>query len=225
MTFNKWLFRGAWIVSGCIILLGSGLAILYGNSYGYIKSVLWLLSFLISFLTSTFLVQPAKLCVVSVVFGYFGAKQPLTDPIASPDVVKSTSEGYIREYQEIFRNYKQSCEISKIDPKAVDAREHEKTCIYYRELMSDLFMFSVYLTILLLIVLGTRDRMVFYSDSLARDYLVNGKYVTSPGTEVQDEQGLITYLQNVLVPTLHSGETMLNPYLNLFKKFIGFIGR
>lgn len=203
MTFNKWLLRGTWMLSGCIILLGCGLAILYGNSYGYIKSVLWLLAFLISFLTSTFLVQPAKLYATSVFFGYFGAKQPLTDPITSP--VKSASQDYLREYQEIFRNYKESYELPKDDPNAVDAREHEKMCIYYRELMSDMFMFSVYLAILLLIVLGTRDGLVFYSDNLARDYLVYGKYVTSPEKEVQDEQGFLSYLQNVLVPTLHSG--------------------
>lgn len=206
MTFNKLLLRGTWILSGCIILLGSGLTILYGNSYGYIKSVLWLLAFLISFLTSTFLVEPAKLCAAAVFLGYYGAKQPLTDPIASPDVVTSTSESYLREYREIFRNYKKSYEFPNFDRIAIDAREHEKSCIYYRELMSDMFMFSVYLAILLLIVLGTRDGMVFYSDSLARDYLVNGKYVTSPDTDVQDEPGLLSYLQNVLVPTLHSGE-------------------
>lgn len=193
------------MLSSCIILLGCGLAILYGNSYGYIKSVLWLLAFLISFLTSTFLVQPAKLFATSIFLGYFGAKQPLTDPIASPDVVKSAFEDYLREYRKIFFNYKKSYEFPKDHQNCTDAREHEKTCIYYRELMSDMFMFSVYLAILLLIVLGTRDSMVFYSDSLARDYLVNGKYVESPETEVNDEQGLLWYLQNVLVPTLHSG--------------------
>lgn len=205
MAFNKWLLHLTWMLSACIILLGSGLAILYGNSYGYIKSVLWLLAFLMSFLTSTFLVQPAKLWAASVFFGYFGAKQPLTDPIASPDVVKSTSKENLQEYLQIFRNYKKSYGSPINDQNSVDARENEKSCIYYRELLSDLFMFSIYLAILLLIVLGTRDRMVFYSDRLARDFLVNGKYVTSPEAEVQDEQGLISYLRNVLVPTLHSG--------------------
>lgn len=195
-------------MSACIISLGSGFTILYGNSYGYIKSVLWLLAFLISFLTSTFLVQPAKIVAFSVIFGYFGAKQPLmTNPIALPGgVVKSASAEYFREYQKIFSNYKNSYALRKNDRNIVETRQHEKECIYYRELMSDMFMFTVYLTILMLIVLGSRDGLVFYSDNLARDYLVNGKYVTAPpGTEVQDEQGLISYLQNVLLPTVHAG--------------------
>lgn len=204
--WHKLRLYAAWTLAAVTILLGSGFVILYGNAYGYIKSVLWLIAFIVSFGMSVFLLQPIRFAAFALVFGFqrkCWSPLPLTNPLHWLDVGKGCRQAYVNGLLDYFNERKKKLAVYR---KQNDA-EWAKDCIYYRELISDLLMFCMYMIMLLLIVLGSRDSSMFYSGRFAKDCLVNAKFSDADMQlkDVIDEDTLKQYLRDILAPALHEG--------------------
>lgn len=193
----------------------------YGHTFGHVKSILFLVTFLMSFGCTVLCVEPLKALAVSVFvvmtvdqhknrsLEFDGAEDPTADDAVLELEYKWT------EYAKLFGSYREKCngqKMSKGQPLSnshltdEQIRLHERYSLYYDTLTSDLLMFTVYLTTLLLVVLGTRDDMSFYSQRLVNDFLVGGKYVRGPHRPVTNESGFWNYLETIVVPTIHPSE-------------------
>lgn len=214
LSWNNLRRYGAWTFAGLIILTGSLFVILYGNAYGYIKSVLWLIAFIISFGISLFLVEPIRLVAFAIVLAAAGHRRDNYRATVPPFTTHSLQafrpvRRCCMAYKQIFTEYanKKPEKMLVFSKSAAinDKVEWAKDCIYYRELMTDLLMFCLYMAMLLLIVLGSRDSSMFYSGRFAMDCL-NGKYFGKMQLEdVTSEKALLRYLTAVLAPTIHQG--------------------
>lgn len=213
LSLNNLRRYGAWTFAGLIILSGSLFVILYGNAYGYIKSVLWLIAFIISFGMSLFLVEPIRLVAFAIVLAAGHRRDnnraTVTPFTTNPLQAFRPVRRCCMAYKQIFNEYvNKKSEKKLVFSKCAannDKVEWAKDCIYYRELMTDLLMFCLYMAMLLLIVLGSRDSSMFYSGRFAMDCL-NGKYFGKMQLEdVTSEKALLRYLTVVLAPTIHQG--------------------
>lgn len=204
----------AWTIGTAIILLGLVLTLLYGHTFGYFKSILWLTAFFVSVATTLLIVEPLKQLGFSL-YLTMCTKGTHFDI----DVNRKSGCSKIKTYREAFKRYTQiivgsaTCwNDQKTNPQALDVKHvalTEKYLIYYRDLTSDLFVFSLYLLTLLLVVLGSRDSIAFYSNKLTASFALNSKYVRGPLKPIIGDQDFHDYLSNVLVPTLHPSKCIL----------------
>lgn len=195
----------AWIIGVTIIVVGLLLTLLYGHSFGYFKSILWLTAFFVSVGTTLLVVEPIK---------HLGLSLYMTMCTKSThfdiDVDRKVFCNKNLAYQQAFNGYMQktvqdpSCWEDKTPETDVASQlATEKYLLYYRDLTSDLFVFSLYLLTLLLVVLGSRDSMAFYSNRMTHAYAVQSKYVRGPLKPIIGDHDFHKYLSSVLVPTLH----------------------
>lgn len=188
----------AWTIGVAIIVVGLLFTLLYGHSFGYFKSILWLTAFVVSIATTLLIVEPIKQVLLSIL-------ETMCSKGTHFDIDLKHSKSYskFKAYRLAFDNYnRMTVEDSRNDDNAETMRI-EKYLLYYRNLTSDLFVFSMFLLTLLLIVLGSRDSMAFYSNRMTSSYTVKSKYVHGPLKPIISDADFLDYLRNVLIPTLH----------------------
>lgn len=194
----------AWTIGVSIIVVGLLLTVLYGHSFGYLKSILWLTAFFVSVATTLLVVEPIKQLGLSVYLTMCSKGTPF-DIDEGPKILW----GKLQAYREAFKGYAlktvqdSSCWDVQISDTETAKLLTEKYLIYYRNLTSDLFVFTLYLLTLLLVVLGSRDSMAFYSNRMTSSYAVKSKYVRGPLKPIIGDDDFYDYLSNVLAPTLH----------------------
>lgn len=200
-----------WSVAAAIVTGGLLAVIVYGRTFGYVKSVLWLVAFLISFGVSVLCVEPIKALIAAVVLALCLRRPALADAkggSAAPPLIDKWLQ-YRLQYASFIR-HRQTPTSPPISRRSVvesleQQRRRERFLLYYRQLTIDLVLFTMYLITLLLVVLGTRDSRSYYSNRLATDYLVRGRYVHGPHRPMLNESDMWRYLNDVLVPTIHPG--------------------
>lgn len=201
----------AWLTGVGTILASLCLILLYGHSFGYIKSILWLTAFLTSVATSLLIVEPLKQ-IASAVYLTMCTRSTHFDI----DQDRPVMSNQFNECQKAFNTYSQKvvhdqlCWDQEQDPYG--AKLTEKYLIYYRELTSDLFVFLLYVIALLLIVLGSRDGMALYSNRMVTMYTVDSKFVRGPLKPIIGDQDFHDFLSQVLVPSLQPSKDY-NPLL------------
>lgn len=206
MQKNRSLLRTtAWIIGSAVIVTSLILILLYGHTFGYFKSILWLTAFVISVAISLLIVEPVKQLALSTYLTmctrgtHFDIEQE--QPLLS---------NKWKEYRRAFNSYSRKvvrdtmCWDNETEARS---KLNENYLIYYRELTSDLFVFTLFISTLLLVVLGSRDHMALYSNRMASFYTVQSKYVRGPLKPIIGDRDFHDYLSQVLVPTLHPSET------------------
>lgn len=205
-----------WALISALIVGGLGAVVVYAHTFGYVKSIMWLVAFLLTFTVSVLCVEPIKALLLAVWLSVCrpAAVTSSVDDEAPPPTMSLADRW--SQYRLHYETYvagqrlcdSESCAASRTDElRSMPERLQREQCRqYYGTLTSDLVMFGLYLVTLLLVVLGTRDWHAYYSHRLAIDQLVDGRYVRGPHRPVYDEAQFWTYLTEVLVPTIHPGE-------------------
>lgn len=206
----------AWTIGVAIIVVALLLTVLYGHNFGYFKSIIWLTGIFVSVATSLLVVEPIKQLAFSL---YMTTCTNRTH--FDIDVERKTGCNKMDAYQEAFDKYAQ---MKVQDPTCSDDHGYkadaekvavEKYLLYYRDLTSDLFVFALYLLTLLLVVLGSRDSMAFYSNRMTTAFTVKSKYVRGPLKPIIGDNDFHEYLSKVLLSTLHSSNLCLLYFLVL----------
>lgn len=200
---RRFVYVCAWIFAISIILASLFFSVLYGQSYGYVKSLMWLTAFSMSICISIFVFEPLEHICIAVLSSVFLPNRFYHfDVEAKPLLLLSEQQKLFKYYEQKCWEYKQMCSKSE-NANEEELKRKEHTLIYYRNLVMDLLMFSFYVITLMLIVLGSREPMSFYSGQHSRNYFVHGKYVSKPAVEVSNEVDFFSYMSNVLLPTIH----------------------
>lgn len=218
----------AWTVICLIIVIGLGVVVLYGHTFGHVKSILWIIAFMMSFGMAVLCIEPLKAIVLAAFLTLCLKRNPFVE-LASTEA--STAEARQPEtaedlqwqhYRTLYAAYVRHKSLASQHvqqpgpdkPRMAGAAQRQqrllaKYLLYYSTLTTDLLMFGVYLMTLLLIVLGTRDQLAHHSTRLAKDYVLAGKYAGRPMRGILTAAEFWRYLERVLVPTLHPDEKQL----------------
>ena len=208
--FSK-LFRPISYIFAIVIITASlFITIVYGHTFGYVKSILWLTAFICSIVSAIFIMEPIKLFGKSIIVALFFTKPDTiaTKQITDDNCNQSSTDKYFA-YKNLINEHKRNFTHEDCTEKTYftkeELRDKERLILKYRDLSQDLFLVSMYLIILLLIVLGSKDRFAYYSTKMVKDHFVDGKYFENSWTisDVFNENDFFNYVKECLLPTLH----------------------
>lgn len=202
-----------WIVVIAIITTLSTIIIIYSQTFGKMKTLIAITSILLSLMMELTILQLLKGIIKSLYELY----------------TKKTSHFNFKEipkFKEINLNklskIKEKCDELKIrilQEKVDFMKEKELSDSRFRELVSELFRFSFYLVILLVIVLGSRDFTAFYSTKNVRSIFEETKFNSFQMGSIHNDQDFLFYLNSTFLPIIHLNEMGWLP-----EKFMKIIG-
>ncbi|CAG2058004.1 unnamed protein product, partial [Timema podura] len=191
------------------ILLSAYLIMLYGLSYGKLKSLLWMSSIFYFFIISLIVIQPIKIILIALLLTWLFKQQHKYskyewDVSMTPDNVdkshfESMNFSERRKYWQLYRpmtyNHLQR------------AREKEKLNLKLSEMLSDLIMYLVYFVTLYWVVLANRDDMLYYSNNNMLNMVIFGEYTNSLSFEdIYSDETFKEYISDTLLPAIHGEE-------------------
>ncbi|KAI8515776.1 hypothetical protein Bbelb_065890 [Branchiostoma belcheri] len=163
--------------------------VLYTLSFGREKAEAWVCTFVTSFVSDLFLVQPVKLVLVAMIFALF-TKKPVVeeDP---PPTSKGDDEEYIM-YKEV------PCEEKSISPPdetvLAEARAKSTEKRKRRNAVLEVMVFSLFVTVIMLTAYNERSPLAFYMSQNVKEQIV------------KDIESFWSWLEDDLIPTTSSAE-------------------
>ncbi|XP_070533290.1 polycystin-1-like protein 2 isoform X1 [Ptychodera flava] len=169
-----WCVYIAWILVFLSVVVSAFFTILYSLEWGNEKSVQWLLSFVISFLQSVFLLQPVKVVlmalVISLIFKkpdedeYEGSMQGESQPSVS--VMKQDSKSALKEPPLQYQ--------PPDEEKLASAREQRMKELKMWDISREIIFYFFFVLILLIIAYGNRDNRSYLLQSNLRNQFFSG---------------------------------------------------
>lgn len=214
MKFNKHFHK---ITVRCIlavlVTIAIILLILSGNSIGYINSLIVFAAFSVCGLV--------VICIELVYLLSIAIYN--THRSKAINIDQSTvNEASNFEHPILTRNenLQQSLDLFLLKNKfenIYNSTAEQRTChrmkktyiVRYADLMTDLFMFMVYLVVLTLIVLSSRNSYAFYSTRASLRQLTNRRYFDNPTREPIHIEFFLEYLQYDFLRTIHTGKSFV----------------
>lgn len=215
MKFNKSFYKiSVWCILAVVVTIAIIISIISGNSIGFVNSFVVFTAFTLSGLviicielvyilsTSIFKATRSRLTNIKV-----DRSTSISETINLEHPILTRKEK-IQQAFDLFLLKSKLENISNLTAKQRARIRMKKTYIVqYADLMTDLFMFGVYLTILTLIVLSSRDSLAYYSTRASIRQFMNRRYFYNETKEPINIESFLEYLQNDFLPTIHTGET------------------
>lgn len=202
-----------WILVIGVVTTLSTFMIVYSLTFGNIKTVIAITSIFLTLLLEITFLQFVK----GIIMALFELCTKKTSHFDGKEIPKLKEKKFDK-----LTKIKKKCELLKIrilKEKLDFIKEKELNDSRFRDLISELFRFSLYLVILLTIVLGSRDFTAFYSTRNVRNLFEEPKFHSIPIKAVRNDQELISYLNNSFLTIIHSNGNGWLP-----EKFMKIIG-
>ncbi len=211
MKFSKRFYKLSlrWVVAVCVIL-ATIILILTGNSIGYINSLKVFAAF-----------SMCGLIVICIELAYILAKSVYKTlrskavtigkrEVNEANNLKASTLTKNEKLQQAFDHFLLQNKLANIckstSEQQIRSRAPKTYVVQYADLMTDLFMFAIYLTILTLIVLSMRDTFAFYSTRASIRQFMSRRFFNSEEKEPIDNELFFDYLENDFLQTIHTGE-------------------
>ncbi|CAH1266451.1 PKD1L3 [Branchiostoma lanceolatum] len=181
----------------CLVLSGSFVAafftVLYTLSFGRQKAEAWVFTFVTSFFTDLFLVQPIKLIMVAILFALL-AKKPVEDEDPPPSSPASDEE-YINSGVKSADTQTSSAPLSP--SMLAELRTKSEAKRKRRNALLEVVGVGLFVAVIMLTAYGERSPIAFYMTQ-------NVQGLTQGATSVKDIPSFWTWITDGLVPTTHT---------------------
>lgn len=184
--------------------------VLLGNSIGYINSLIAFATFSICGLAIIF-VELVWMLGVSIYNTQRGAPVHIDRTSINEKIVGAHPK--LNKNEKLQQNldlFLLKSRLGNVYNSSAQQRARMRTrkvhVVQYADLMTDLFMFTIYLTILTLVVLSSRDRFAFYSMRSSVRQFMRQRYFNNETREPIDNGLFVDYLRNDFLPTIHTGK-------------------
>lgn len=209
--FYKYSLRCVLVV---VVTIASVILIVSGNSIGYINSLMIFAGFSICGFV-VILIELLSILVISTYKSHRKKADTNVDHCTIDEIINFDDPTLSKNerLQQALDHFLLKSKLENIARLSAEQRARIRTkktyIVRYADLMMDLFMFAVYLTILTLIVLSSRDSFAFYSTrATVRQFFMNRRYFKNETREPIQNDLFLGYLQNDFLPTIHTGKTV-----------------
>ncbi|XP_019616653.1 PREDICTED: LOW QUALITY PROTEIN: polycystic kidney disease protein 1-like 2 [Branchiostoma belcheri] len=223
-----WAVYFAWLIVWSASFVAAFFTVLYSLSFGRAKAEAWLFTFLTSFLTDLFLVQPFKLLLVAMLFALL-VKEPIEDDDPEPAPLHidedylldntrmvenrqwSTATGWMRymwaEKDETrqFTSQKTPGMVHSDSPPDESAlavqRAQNTQKRRRRKQIVEVLMFGLFLTVIMLTSYGERSPLAFYVTKDVQGLILESGDISF--SEIEDIPSFWTWVKTGLIPATH----------------------
>ncbi|XP_078573092.1 polycystin-1-like protein 2 [Branchiostoma floridae x Branchiostoma japonicum] len=218
-----------WLLVWCASFVAAFFTVLYTLSFGKAKSEAWACTFVTSFVTDLFLVQPVKLVLVAIIFALY-TKKPVEDRDPPPTPTGDDEEYVIynegdspaqekpgtsatswMRYFTINRaadygtNPKFAAEERSTSPPDEDvlaeARAKSAEKRKRRAAVLEVLVFGLFVTVIMLTAYQERSPLAFYMTQNVKEQIVEGEF-----SEITDIESFWGWVEDELIPTTRSAE-------------------
>ncbi|CAH1249639.1 PKD1L3 [Branchiostoma lanceolatum] len=222
-----------WLLVCSASFVAAFFTVLYTLSFGRAKAEAWLVTFLTSFLTDLFLIQPFKLMLVAVLFALI-AKKPVEDEDPAPEPLHQDEE-YLEEDKQVVRTdsmhwqtatgwmrylwTEESKTLDHLSGKTQESAQSKSPPTEYdlekqradslerlkrRNQILEVLIFGLFLTVIMVTSYGERSPLAFYvTKNVQRLLLESGDIGFS---EIKDIPSFWTWVTTGLVPAIHAAQ-------------------
>ncbi|KAI8506487.1 hypothetical protein Bbelb_159140 [Branchiostoma belcheri] len=223
-----WAVYFGWLLVWSASFVAAFFTVLYSLSFGRAKAEAWLFTFLTSFLTDLFLVQPFKLLLVAMLFALL-VKKPVEEDDPEPAPLQhdeeylqdnrrmvenrqwSTATGWMRymwtEKAEtrLYKDGKASGRIHANSPpeesELAEQRTESTQKRRRRKQIVEVLMFGLFVTVIMLTSYGERSPLAFYVTKDVQGLILDSGDISF--SEIQDIPSFWTWVKTGLIPATH----------------------
>ncbi|XP_035660578.1 polycystic kidney disease 2-like 2 protein [Branchiostoma floridae] len=226
-----WSVYIGWLLVWSVSFVAAFFTVLYTLSFGRAKAEAWVFTFLTSFLTDLFLIQPFKLMLVAVLFALI-VKKPVEDEDPQPEPLQKdeeylednkkvvthdsrhwrTATGWMRylwteEANTLEHHNKMSTETvnSELPLDEIDLAEQRADSLERRKRRKqilEVLTFGLFVTVIMLTSYGERSPLAFYvTKNVQRLLLESGDIEFS---EIKDIPSFWTWMSTGLIPVTNA---------------------
>ncbi|XP_078692970.1 polycystin-1-like protein 2 [Branchiostoma floridae x Branchiostoma belcheri] len=221
-----WALFFGWLLVWSASFVAAFFTVLYSLSFGRAKAEAWLFTFLTSFLTDLFLVQPFKLLLVAMLFALL-VKKPVEDDDPEPAPLQHDEE-YLQDNRRIVEiqqwstatgwmrylwSEKTESRHCTSTPKGVQANSplDESTLAVLRtqstqkrrrrKQIVEVLMFGLFVTVIMLTSYGERSPLAFYVTKDVQGLILDSGDISF--SEIEDIPTFWTWVKTGLIPATH----------------------
>ncbi|XP_019644219.1 PREDICTED: polycystic kidney disease protein 1-like 2, partial [Branchiostoma belcheri] len=190
-----------WLLVWTASFVAAFFTVLYSLSFGRAKAEAWLFTFLTSFLTDLFLIQPFKLMLVAVLFALL-AKKPVEDedPVPAP---LHQDEEYLEENTQQTPEMAHSSsppDEANLAKQRTQSLERSKR----RKQVLEVLMFGLFVTVIMLTSYDERSPLAFHVTKNAQQLLLESGDIGF--SEIKDIPSFWTWVTTGLIPATHAAQ-------------------
>ncbi|XP_077869620.1 polycystin-1-like protein 2 [Saccoglossus kowalevskii] len=195
-----WCIYIAWILVFLSVISSAFFTVLYSLEWGNEKSVMWLTSFIVSFLESILFLQPAKVILMAVIIAMIFRKP---DQSEDDDVLEETN--YQPNRVSTDQPSRDTLNAIKYQPpdscKLEAAREQRLKELKMWEISREILFYFFFVIILLIIAYGNRDLRSYDLQNNIRNLLFKGPDFANIHYGFKE---FWTWTQFTLIPSLYA---------------------
>ncbi|XP_066264291.1 polycystin-1-like protein 2 [Branchiostoma lanceolatum] len=228
-----WSVYLGWLLVWSASFVAAFFTVLYTLSFGRAKAEAWLVTFLTSFLSDLFLIQPFKLMLVAALFALI-AKKPVEDEDPAPEPLQQDEE-YLEEDKQVVRTDSMHWQTatgwmrylwteesktldhlsekteesaqSKSPPTEADLEKQRADSLERlkrRNQILEVLIFGLFLTVIMVTSYGERSPLAYYvTKNVQRLLLESGDIGFS---EIKDIPSFWTWVTTGLIPAIHAAQ-------------------
>ncbi|XP_077985128.1 polycystin-1-like protein 2 [Glandiceps talaboti] len=206
----------AWLLMFLSSFASAFFTILYSMEWGHEKSVKWLISFFLSFFESLLLVQPAKVILLALFVALIWKKPEQIEGDVEDNKLKPDEEWLTTDmsaYEGIVTAEDTAEMETPLSPEELErARRKRFKEVKMKGVLKEIFVYSFYLAILLLITYGSRDLMARYEHMHLDNMFFDTPYMGKADDDFSIEEidngfnSYLQYIRAVVVPSLYADE-------------------
>ncbi|CAF1035223.1 unnamed protein product [Adineta ricciae] len=204
MTFAWWCLFIAYALSFIIVAVSMFFVIVRGIEFGDLKTQKWLTSLLTSFFSSIFLIQPAKIIGVAIIFALF-IRNTNNDQQAAEFIDDDENHPQLNNDEQYLHSLNtQSPFVHRSKTRADRLDQAELAYIRDRRLkeiqmwsiIREIFTYLTFLALLYVITYSNINQHAFYEVRHLRQFFHNTKQVNNDYTQVSTVDQYWNWLQN-----------------------------
>ncbi|XP_035689640.1 uncharacterized protein LOC118424905 [Branchiostoma floridae] len=174
--------------------------VLYSLSFGRVKAEAWLITFVTSFVTDMFLLQPVKLMAAAVSIVLIFRKPDNDDDL--PPAATTDDEEYLDVLPQPLPSYKMRTELPGNDVLDEDrARRLRKKKI--RSALKEVLLYGMFVCVLMLMSFGERSSQAFHMNKAINGFVMDSSKGTAFST-ISDVTPFWQWVDTTLIPATHS---------------------
>ncbi|KAI8494854.1 hypothetical protein Bbelb_274590 [Branchiostoma belcheri] len=196
-TIPWWAVYLGWLLVWSASFAAAFFTVLYSLSFGRAKAEAWLLTFLTSFLTDLFLVQPFKLLLVAMLFALL-VKKPVEDEDPQPAPLQLDEE-YLQDNTRTSEGTHPNSppeESALTEQRAQSTQKRRR-----RKQIVEVLMFGLFLTVVMLTSYTERSPLAFYVTENVQGLILDNGDISFP--EIEDIPSFWTWVTTGLIPATH----------------------
>ena len=184
-----------------------GVTLNRGWNFGRTKSLEWITSVTIGCFAIVFIYEPLRVLLVSFINTFIlSSSPPKSEKVEFEVPVESEIERLRQRADQLFvmlrKSLNEPMEQSEQERRSIIMKRERKL----RKILIEILIFSIFLLTLTVLVVQSRHPMSFYSSKNIEDFFVNGKFTQDSFNEINSNNDLKFYLEQIFIPRIHEGK-------------------